>query len=62
MVQRKKTSGNKSVLARRSSKSSGSRNGDGFYPKSPETQESRSTDEGQKSPSPKTQNESNSVW
>ena len=63
MVQRKKTSGNKSGLARRSSKSSGSRNGDGFYPKSPESQESRSTDEeGQKRPSPKTQNESNSVW
>jgi hypothetical protein len=60
MVQRKKTSGNQSGLARRSSRSSGSQNGDGFYPKSPETKESRSTDEeGQKDANTSLQNESN---
>jgi len=63
MVQRQKTTPNKSGLARRGSKSSGSRNGDGFYPKSPDTQESRSTgEEGRKHTNNGARNESSSFW
>ena len=63
MVQRRKAIPSKSGLGRRNSKSSGSRNGDGFYPKSPDTRESRSTDEeGQKTTDTGHQNEPNPPW